>query len=425
MTIDRILVSFAAQHSTESEQLPLGLLLLAWSLTNTNRDVLRRHEKTCRARCPSVVNSRHNLRRKIEPHDDRASKRNRTSTDSSLTTSVVPFPEAGVVDPKGTDHTVETSYPFQQDSRSNESEYNQISMINPEESHLTWVEDQTTLFNLFGQFSDDLVSMPPLDFSALNGNLFPQENSDLFIAERLEFMAYFTSSQGMKTFADRESFRHQQEMAREGYESKQEFKMRPTQDKISIPEALDLEFGQDIENLVYLDPLDSKSRELVESLRDVISNKRNDDIITLEWTMSINKLCTDFFKPSNMRRFLEYFWSLWYPHCPIVHRPLFDPSSASPELLCVMITIGACLSPSEHDNETSRKWLDSVEELIFRQVYFRSDRELFPGHPSQRKDIVQCMQAAYLVSSLQKREGSAEAQARMRRHRHTSMVTVS
>lgn len=40
------------------------------------------------------------------------------------------------------------------------------------------------------------------------------------------------------------------------------------------------------------------------------------------------------------------------------------------------------------------------------------------------KKRVECIQAAYLVCSLQKREGSVEAQGRVRRYRHATLVMV-
>ncbi|KAJ5983198.1 hypothetical protein N7481_005297 [Penicillium waksmanii] len=337
-----------------------------------------------------------------------------------------PPPKTGVVGSEITSHTMET--PFQQSNRASEQEDTNEAVLTAAGNHMTWLNDETTFFNMVGEFSDESGNMLlPLDISAIDSILFPSKDPDLSIAERLEFMAHFTSTQGMRTFADRESFRHRQEMAREAYEMQalQGYKVRQakaTTLDLDILEVKPEEYSHDVNDP---DPLHSKSRDLIVNLRDIISNRTNDDVITVEWTPIINQLCKDFFQPSNMRRFLEYFWSLWYPHCPIVHKPLFDPFSASPGLLCVMVIIGACLSPDENDNQASRKWLDSVEELIFCQVYFRSDRELLMDQPGQRKEIVQCMQAAYLVSSLQKREGSVEAQARIRRHRHASMVTLA
>lgn len=327
------------------------------------------------------------------------------------------LPEAEAVGSEISNHSMDT--PFQQSNKPSETESS---------NNMTWLNDEPTFLNMVGEFDDESGNtLLPLDISAIDSILFPQKNLDLFVAERLEFMAHFTSNQGMRTFADRESFWHRQEMAREAYEMQvqQGYKVRKTEDTKSDPDTIEFKHDEYSHDVKEPDPLHSKSRDLISNLRDTITSRTSDNIITIEWTPSINQMCKDFFQPSNMRRFLEYFWSLWYPHCPIVHKPLFDPFLASPGLLCVMIIIGACLSPDEVDRQASKKWLDSVEEFIFCQVYFRSDRELLMDRPVQRKEIVQCMQAAYLVSSLQKREGSVEAQARIRRHRHASMVTVS
>lgn len=248
-----------------------------------------------------------------------------------------------------------------------------------------------------------------LEFSELDALLFPSITSDILIAERLEHLLFFTSSRGMASFTDRDTFQWKQKMACEAYEEKVKTKNR-TQQEVPAHNSCD--------------PLSSKSQEVIDNLRAVICNKKNYDIIKIEWNPSTLDLCTHLFRPPNIRRFLEYFWSLWYPHCPIVHRPLFDASSALPLLLCVMVIIGACLSPESHDRQAAKKCLDSVEELIFSHEVFRRDTvaPIDGGH--LKKENTQCIQAAYLVSSLQKREGSIDAQARIRRYRHASMVAV-
>ncbi|EIT81764.1 hypothetical protein Ao3042_01785 [Aspergillus oryzae 3.042] len=193
------------------------------------------------------------------------------------------------------------------------------------------------------------------DFEALDflysQDLTPESTA---LAERLEFLAYFTSAKGMATFLDQDTLNQWQKM-----------------------------------------------------LLDIL------------------------FAPNNIRRFLGYFWSLWYPNCPIVHRPSFDPQTAPPTLLCVMVIIGACLSPHDGDGSLARMWLDTVEELVFSNEIFqeRSAMATTPpvleGQTEWKKRRVECLQMTYLVCSLQKREGSIEAQTRSRRYRHAMMVTVS
>ncbi|KAJ5461818.1 uncharacterized protein N7458_003370 [Penicillium daleae] len=278
-----------------------------------------------------------------------------------------------------------------------------------------------------GMFGDSLdlsnnalANMPsPLDFSSLDFLLFPRIPSDTFLAEKLEYMAYFTSARGLSTFTDRPSFLRRQKMAAEAYDAKLLHGVENSQAKSSLfnEEASQLSTDSDV--------LVSKSREIVDSIRSISSNRRKDDSITLEWSASVSARCSTFFSPQNIRRFLEYFWSLWYPHCPIVHKPLFHAPSAPSPLLCVMLVIGACLSPRAHDTAAAREWMDSVEELVFSHECFRREATADQSTKLSMKEKLQCLQASYLVCTLQKREGTAEAQARIRRHRHASMVALT
>jgi hypothetical protein len=263
-------------------------------------------------------------------------------------------------------------------------------------------------------------ALSPLDFSSLDFLLFPRIPPDTFPAEKLEYMAYFTSARGMSTFTDRPSFLRRQKMAADAYDAKILLKdghKRSTQSS-SHPDP------SEQANTATIDELASKSREIVDKIGKISSDRRKDDSITMEWSSSVSERCLAFFSPENISRFLEYFWSLWYPHCPIVHKPLFNASLASPSLLCVMLIIGACLSPREHDTGAAREWMDSAEELIFSHECFKGEAIASQATNVCMKEKLQCLQASYLVCSLQKREGSVEAQARSRRHRHASMVAV-
>jgi hypothetical protein len=254
----------------------------------------------------------------------------------------------------------------------------------------------------------------PLDFSTLDLLFSSQITSDIIQAEKLEYLAYFTSSMGMSTFTDRESFRRRQKLVADAYEDKVTSKRRQVS-----------KTNQKVPPIIVSDPLAPKSLELMRSLRNIICNKRNNDVITFDWSSETHDQCQIFFSTPNIRRFLEYFWSLWYPNCPIIHKPLFNPHTATPGLLSVMTVIGACLSPYQEDSKAARKWLDSIEELIFSHECFRDNSSPRNNDSKWKKERLQSIQAGYLVCSLQKREGPGEAQARIRRYRHASMVTVS
>ncbi|KAJ5673093.1 hypothetical protein N7507_002220 [Penicillium longicatenatum] len=361
-----------------------------------NRDVLRRHERTCKSRDLADAIQR------AEPDWD-LSRRRRSSLSANGTSRLASLQKTQADDPE-------------LDSTSNESPSKRICQEN---AALSRQSEGSNLFSFdpSAPLCDNMVNEErnsslayQLEFSELDALLFPSITSDILIAERLEHLLFFTSSRGMASFTDRDTFQWKQKVTCEAYEEKVKIENR-TRQEITVHNSSD--------------PLSSKSQEIIHSLRAVICSKKNNDIIQLDWTPSTLELCTHLFSPSNIRRFLEYFWSLWYPHCPIIHRPLFDASSALPLLLCVMVIIGACLSPDSHDRQAAKKCLDSAEELIFGHEIFKCDTVTPINRGLTKKEKTQCIQAAYLVSSLQKREGSVDAQARIRRYRHASMVALT
>lgn len=250
-----------------------------------------------------------------------------------------------------------------------------------------------------------LLNMSPeLDFTALDWLYPPSLEPDITLAERLEYLAYFTSARGMATFLDRETLRRKQDMISEYYNT----------------------IASTINEEEYDDNLLPKSTEIISCLKSTVTT----DIFTIvtasipSWTPETNHAAVEFFSAPSIRRFLTFFWALWYPNCPIVHRPFFNPANSSPALLAVMVIIGACMSPNEEDGKRARKWIDPVEVLTFRQEWFTyAEHSPEPGDGKWKKRL-QCIQTAYLVCSLQKREGSIEAQGRVRRYRHAMMVSV-
>ncbi|OQD88161.1 hypothetical protein PENANT_c004G02617 [Penicillium antarcticum] len=368
-------------------------------------DALRRHERTCRSRDSFKAQSHPEHQEYVNPNEIHQPKRVCLATDlngnaalpitddTKVLGSTIPLFNLSTIPG---DHSLE---PESQNENSVSYHTNDTPSF-PEPSL-----EPTQL----------LQNMPsPLDFSTLDLLFSSQITSDIIQAERLEHLAYFTSSMGMSTFTDPESFRWRQNLVANAYE-----------DKATSTGRQASKAQQGRAPLPLSDPLVSKSLELLRNLQNIICHKRNNDVITFDWSSEAHDQCQIFFSTPNIRRFLEYFWSLWYPNCPIIHKPLFNLHTAIPALLSVMVVIGACLSPYQEDAKAARKWFDSVEELIFLHECFRN-------HPSPRsndqvwnKERLQSLQAGYLVCSLQKREGPGESQARIRRYRHASMVTVS
>lgn len=176
------------------------------------------------------------------------------------------------------------------------------------------------------------------------------------------------------------------------------------------------------------DELALKTHEIVASIKDITCSKPRGSKITLTWSPLLQSMCYDFFSPNNLRKFLLLFWCCWYPNCPIVHKPTFVASSASPMLVASMTLIGACMSPDSHDHTGANVWLTSVEEVVF------SENALYDGwfrgstdSPRDRMKVfgtLQIVQAAFLVCLLQVWEGSQESKRRIRRHRLAIAVAV-
>ncbi|KAF7586907.1 hypothetical protein BBP40_008037 [Aspergillus hancockii] len=283
----------------------------------------------------------------------------------------------------------------------------------------------------------------PLDFTTLD-LLYSQELTPdgIALAGRLEFLAYFTSARGMATFLDQDTLKRRQKMLLEyerqndTYESEHNEKGRGSfpyilLDPVTKFSATTIDPSMVLIGLDDTDPVLPRTREIMHQFQAIIGTKSYKSIIKLDWNTSVQESCSVLFAPQNIRRFLEYFWSFWYPNCPIVHRPSFNFQTAPIALLCVMVIIGACLSPHDGDAVLARMWLDSVEELVFSNETFQEKPAIGPTPTVLEKQIewkkkrVECMQMTYLVCSLQKREGSTEAQTRIRRYRHATMVTLA
>jgi hypothetical protein len=165
------------------------------------------------------------------------------------------------------------------------------------------------------------------------------------------------------------------------------------------------------------DNLLPKSLAIVELLKRNVSNISRYQQVAPCWSNLMESLCMQFFNPANIRRFLRFFWLLWYPHCPIVHKPTFQAEEASPVLLATMVVIGACVSPHAPDNESAKLWFDIVEETAFTH-------ELSNEQYLDQSKKLECLQAIYFVCLIQTWEGSKEAKIRIRQSRFASVLMV-
>lgn len=174
-------------------------------------------------------------------------------------------------------------------------------------------------------------------------------------------------------------------------------------------------------------PLAMKTQEIVSRLKDTIHHKPKRSPIAFEWSALMERMCLNFFSPPNICRFLDSFWASWYPNCPIIHKPTFRTADASPSLVAAMVIVGSCLSPNQQNNENSKVWFDSVEEMVFDDDALQEDaRDVYPDRDAScPSKTFEALQAAYFVCLFQNWEGSDTSKRRIRRCRYSTIVAVS
>lgn len=174
------------------------------------------------------------------------------------------------------------------------------------------------------------------------------------------------------------------------------------------------------------DEIAFKTYEIVDKMRGISCNKPRGSKIAINWSPLLEKMCLDFFSPPNLRKHLAFFWSSWYPNCPIIHRPTFSIAKAQHELLASMVLMGGCMSPDSRDRASANIWFNSLEELIFTseelydEIAVDRDYLLLDSTVVQRR--LEILQAAYFICLTQNWEGSRESKQRIRRHRYSTVI---
>lgn len=87
-------------------------------------------------------------------------------------------------------------------------------------------------------------------------------------------------------------------------------------------------------------PLTLMTHEIISRIKEVVSLKPRNSIITLTWSPLLEEICLQFFSPPNLSKYLELYWACWHPNWPVVHKPTFSPASAHPVLVAAMALVG-------------------------------------------------------------------------------------
>ncbi|KAL2816070.1 hypothetical protein BDW59DRAFT_177461 [Aspergillus cavernicola] len=156
------------------------------------------------------------------------------------------------------------------------------------------------------------------------------------------------------------------------------------------------------------------TNSLVCGLKKVTEHRGAGSSITLTWSPLIERVCTEFFSPPNIRRYLVYFWSFWYPNCPMIHRPTFDIYNTPHTLLLSMLLIGSSFAPEESVNRNAKLWFHII-------ISHGNGTEDF----YRRRNALKALQAAYFMCLLQNWEGDDDSRRRIRRVRFSMVTSIA
>ncbi|KAJ5520380.1 hypothetical protein N7463_000833 [Penicillium fimorum] len=252
----------------------------------------------------------------------------------------------------------------------------------------------------------------------------------------LHFLDKFTSHTGLVSSFDCGTHEQREQVAA----SLDQQILSQTQQRITslaalsmdAPSPLILEYNSDTSSTSdfplgwFNDPLFLKTHEILLLIEEVVTIKPRNSSVTLDWSSALKDACVHFFSPSNIRRFLGFYWAIWHPNVNFVHRPTFDMLAAKPTALAAMALMGACVSPDMPDNEDARTWFNCVEEMVFIDDDFNSDLTYQPSEKmAMQRRKIQAVQAAYIVCLYQNWEGTDASKSRIRRYRFATLVSTA
>lgn len=127
---------------------------------------------------------------------------------------------------------------------------------------------------------------------------------------------------------------------------------------------------------------------------------------------------------------VELFFQHYHKHCPIVHKPSFQPTLKPLSLVLGIMALGGMYAPDKARVERMRSLLDVIELYIFSLPGLREEFPFsFDLSQAQDEDALyaqfETMQGAYLIVVAQYFSGNLAAKRRARRQRFTRVLDVS
>lgn len=141
------------------------------------------------------------------------------------------------------------------------------------------------------------------------------------------------------------------------------------------------------------------------------------------------------FVPSKIEKSINYYFELWHPHCPMVHRPSFSIERTPVALLISMTLMGAMYSEVDIEVGSAKVVLDLAELFIYglddlsdefeiQQMLTFSTTSPQSRRPVPSYEALNNTQAAYLMIVIQTWAGNMPARKRACESRFPTVVKV-
>ena len=126
---------------------------------------------------------------------------------------------------------------------------------------------------------------------------------------------------------------------------------------------------------------------------------------------------------------VQLYFDNYHRHCPVLHRPSFQPTLCPLGLLLSVMALGGMYAPEPVQAARMRSLLDIIEAYIYslpglRDEYMHSLNLAEAPDDDTRQYQFEMFQGAYLIIIAQYFSGNAAAKRRVRRQRYTRVLDV-
>ena len=127
---------------------------------------------------------------------------------------------------------------------------------------------------------------------------------------------------------------------------------------------------------------------------------------------------------------VNLFFSNYHRHCPVLHRPAFQPTVCPLPLLLAVMALGGMYAQDRVQVQRMRSLLDVIEAYIYGLPGLRDEYcSSFDLSVAPNEDILQSQfeifQGAYLIVIAQYFSGNLAAKRRARRQRYTRVLDIA